>query len=333
MELSTVLYIAEITESPKYRAILLSATNPAFGLGTTLSFVLGTVLSPKDYAIIVCCLGITSLAFTSYIPESPVWLRFNNEHEEAAKSLNWLRGKDDDIEENREKPPANKEIANEENISLVTRITTTKAWKPYLLLTAFFVLQQLAGYSVLVYYASNVCDLLNTPISSDLAAVILSVLQLITWTFQTCVFEKLGRKTWTFISSVGVFISFLMIALFESGRFFDPSQESLQWLPSICMWTGVIFSSLGISSLPWIMIGELFPASVNDFMGSLQRVTTFFIQFAVIKSFPLVAPYLGVYGVFMIFSTSGFISIFYSVFLMPETRGKSLLEIEKYWLS
>lgn len=302
--------------------------------------------------MIVCCLGITSLAFTSYIPESPAWLKSNNDPDGATKAWNWLRGKDDvekdvekGIEKKEEKPaakessakePVGKELTAEENLenmSLMTRLIKTKAWKPYLHLTAFFILQQLAGYSVLVYYASTVCDLLNTPISSSLAAVILSVLQFTTWTLQTCLFEKIGRKTWTFISSVGVFVSFLTIALYESGCLWDPTQESLQWLPTICMWTGVVFSSMGISSLPWIMIGELFPASVSDFMGSAQRVTTFFVQFAVIKSFPLVAPYLGVYGMFMIFSTSGFVTIFYSLFLMPETRGKSLVEIEKYWVS
>lgn len=325
------MYISEISDTPKLRAFLLSLINPGIGLGTTICFVTGYFLSAQYYSMTICCLTLVFFLLTFLIPESPVWLMRKNDFEGAAKASKWLQSTQNDGIESLKDPHLNSSVINGMELSLGKRIMATKAWKPLIHLTFFFFLQILTGNPVLIYYAANIYHSLNTPLHSSLSAVILAVVQFYALIFITCFIDKFDRRTWTKISSVGIFISYSIMALSEYICLTAEAGPNY-WLPLISSWVGAIFSSVGLYSIPWILLGELFPATVKDFMGGLQMMIIYTLQFLSIRTYPLLKPVLQIYGFCLMFSAGGLLSYIYAQFFMPETRGKTLAEIEKFWI-
>jgi len=147
----------------------------------------------------------------------------------------------------------------------------------------------------------------------------------------SCFVDKLDRRTWTKISSVGVFCCYMTMGISEYISNSIEPRPTL-WLPLICSWVAAIFSSVGLYSMPWILLGELFPTSTKDFMGGLQMTIICILQFLAVKTYPLLDCMLHIYNLCLIFSVGGFLSYIYSKFFMPETRGKTLAEIERGWI-
>lgn len=323
------MYISEISGSPKLRAFLLSLINPGIGLGTTICFVTGHFLSARYYSLTITCLTLVFFWLTFLIPESPAWLLSKNDFEGAAKASKWLHRTQNYGESLEDSHPNS--VTNGMKLSARKRIMVTKAWKPLIHLTIFFFLQILTGTPLFIYYAANIYHSLRTPLDSSISAVILAAVQFCTLIFTSCFIDKLDRRTWTKISAVGIFISYSILALNEYIYFAEKTRPR-NWLALICSWVGAVFSSVGLYSIPWIMLGELFPATVKDFMGGLQMMIIFALQFLSIKTYPILEPILKICGISLMFSAGGLLSYIYAQFFMPETRGKTLAEIEKFWI-
>jgi sugar phosphate permease len=89
--------------------------------------------------------------------------------------------------------------------------------------------------------------------------------------------------------------------------------------------------SLGFLVVPWVMIGELYPQKVRGVIGGLTTCCAHTFVFIVVKTYPFLAHALYQHGAFMLY---GCISIVGSIFFylcLPETKGKSLQEIEDYF--
>lgn len=330
MQITSIMYISEISDTPKLRAFSLSLINPAIGLGTAICYITGFFLSAQYYAMTICSLTLVFFLLTFLIPESPVWLMRKKDFKGAAKASKWLQITQTEGYESWKDPQVSS-VSDGLNSSLGKRILVTGAWKPLIHLTVFFFLQILTGNPVFIYYAANIYHSLNTPLNSSLSAVILALVQFFTLICVSCFIDKLDRRTWTKISSAGIFISYLIMALNEYVDFITEPSSS-HWLPLVSSWVGAVFSSVGLYSIPWILLGELFPATVKDFMGGLQMMIIYVLQFLSIKTYPLLEPVLQIYGFCLIFSVGGLLSYLYAQFFMPETRGKTLAEIERFWL-
>lgn len=85
---------------------------------------------------------------------------------------------------------------------------------------------------------------------------------------------------------------------------------------------------LGIGSLAWIVVGELFDHSIKSYGSTFAASFNWLIGFLITKFFGSVADALGIYYVFWIFGVFCIISFLFGLFLLPETKGKSLKEIQ-----
>lgn len=335
MEAAVLVYIVEITESPKHRAILLSLMSPVTGFGTIISHLLGHFLFWRNAAIVLSFFSAFCCALIFVIPESPVWLLSRNDIRGAEKSLEWLQTGNQNIKDELKEIQKNKishPKARVKEASLLKRIHVTKAWKPFLILTSFFVLQQCAGYTIVLYYAVNFYELFDTPIDGFVSSIVFTSLGFLTSVLLTCIIDKFSRKTITVISAAGVGVTCTIAAGYQY-LYGNENERPVFWLPLGCMWIDVIFCCLGIKTLPWTMIGELFPREVRDFMSGLQLTVAYLILFMAVKLYPLTVSLIKIHGVLTMFSISGFATVLFAIFILPETRGKTLAEIEKYWVS
>lgn len=93
----------------------------------------------------------------------------------------------------------------------------------------------------------------------------------------------------------------------------------------------VAFNTLGFFLLPGLMIGELLPTKVRGLCGGYIFCLFNTVLFGFTKLFPVMKNSIGIAGVFGVFGVSSLVATIILFLLLPETKGKSLLQIEQYY--
>ncbi len=105
--------------------------------------------------------------------------------------------------------------------------------------------------------------------------------------------------------------------------------EKLGWLPLLSLVVFFIAYSGGYSNVPFILMGELFPARYRSILGPLSSSFNLCCTFIVVRSFPVMQISMEKYGAFWFFMCCTLLGIVFVYFLLPETKGKTLEDIEK----
>lgn len=108
----------------------------------------------------------------------------------------------------------------------------------------------------------------------------------------------------------------------------DTSQ--LGWVPLFGMLGYIVGMCAGIALVPTLMLGELFPAKVKGKAMCLNNVVSGIDALIVTKAFQLLVSNYGMFSPFAVFAVCSVVGVFYSYLCIPETKGKSLEEIQQY---
>lgn len=84
----------------------------------------------------------------------------------------------------------------------------------------------------------------------------------------------------------------------------------------------------GFGPLPWVVMAEVFPTQVKALGSSITTAFCWFVSFLLTKFFIDIVDFVGMYIPFLFFSASCVVSLLLTVFFLPETRGKTLQEIQ-----
>ncbi|CAL1686914.1 unnamed protein product [Lasius platythorax] len=314
------LYVSE-TAAPGQRAWLASCGPVLVSLGVLIVYTLGAITTWQKAAAISVGPAILSLALTRMLPETPAWLASRDRTDEAKEALLWLRGPGFNVDkEYQELRDANAKRKKKEE-SLLRALHKPNVWKPFLILLVFFALQQLSGIYVILFYAVNVLEDIGVDVNEYAASVGMGVIRLFASILGAGLANTFGRKCLAFVSGFGMAIAAMGVAL--SFRYELPS-----WLPLLCIGTHVGASMIGFLTLPWVMTSELYPLR---FRGSLGGLTTSIVQvltFATIKMYPDLNAVVGLEITMWIFSAAGLLGAIFALTILPETRGRSLDDIE-----
>jgi SP family facilitated glucose transporter-like MFS transporter 8 len=102
----------------------------------------------------------------------------------------------------------------------------------------------------------------------------------------------------------------------------------LNWLSLISLFGYVIFFALGLGAIPWIIMSEVFPERVRGIASSVATVLNWVCSFLLTKFFSQMKEALTEYGTFWFFSAVCFGCAVFVALVVPETKGRSLEEIE-----
>lgn len=144
--------------------------------------------------------------------------------------------------------------------------------------------------------------------------------------------DRYGRRLLLFCSG-----SVVSIALAAMGAFFycqmqwgeAEASASLGWLPLLSLIVFFIAYSGGYSNVPFILMGEMFPSRFRSVLGPLTSSFNLMCTFTVVRSFPEMQKNMTKHGVFWFFMCCTMASLVFVYFLLPETKGKTLEDIEK----
>lgn len=165
--------------------------------------------------------------------------------------------------------------------------------------------------------------------SGGQATVIIGTVQVIGTAIACTMLDRFGRRWMLAVTSIGMAFSCLMLGIcYKVIEALQPLDSHLGWLSLICLVVYILAFSLGWGPVPFVLISEIFPARARGASTAIANVTNWFVGFVITKSFASLQLTLGMYGAFWLFGACSLVGFIWVVRCVPETKGKSLEDIE-----
>ena len=262
------------------------------------------------------------LGLMFFIPESPRWLANQGQTEKAVFLLSKVLG----IQE------AQKEIDDLGQLLALEEGSITEMLKPSMrlplligILLPFF--SQVTGINVIIYYGTSIFKEAGLGINSSFGAqVLVGFINLLFTAIAIWKVDRLGRKPLLQIGSFGLSLILLLLSLmFYLGR-------TNSFIVPLLFCLHVAFFAMSFGPVTWIVIAEIFPTKIR---GRAMAIATFTIWIScalVSQTFPWLRDNLGTVKTFFIYAIFLSPSIWVIWYKIPETKQKTLEEIEQHWL-
>ena len=257
------------------------------------------------------------------VPESPRWLAKAGKREKAIRIFERIGGSEYARKETEE---IYLTLATADDQGTKEKFTHlfSKRLAPILILgITLAVFQQWCGINVIFNYAEEVFSAAGYGISSTLFNIVLTgSVSLIFTIISMFMVDRWGRKALMLTGAGGLAIVYVIIA---AGYFLEIKGVFMVfWVV-----TAISIYSLTLAPITWVLLSEIFP---NKVRGHAMSVATFALWFscAVLTiSFPFLNRSLGTSGTFGVYATICILGFFYILKKLPETKGKSLEQIER----
>lgn len=198
-------------------------------------------------------------------------------------------------------------------------------YKPFIIMFLFFLIQQFSGIFVIFIYAAQFSLEAGVEIDEFLSAVIIGVIRCVTTILVAFASDRYGRKPLTVISTSGMFLTMSGLAI---CAVFPLSDTSFKYLPMILLFTFIFVGTIGLLTLPFAIVAEMYPQKVRGFAVGITISLAWAMSFANIKTFASAFEIFGSFWIFAFYALVSLGGVFFGIFVLPETKGKTLLEIE-----
>ncbi|MBG3874484.1 sugar porter family MFS transporter [Staphylococcus xylosus] len=317
------VYLSEMAPTEQ-RGSLSSLNQLMITIGILSSYLINYAFTPIEgwrwmlgLAIVPSVILLIGVAF---MPESPRWL-LEHRSEKAARDVMKLTFKDSEID---------KEIADMKEINSISESTWNVLKSPWLRPTLiigsiFALLQQIIGINAIIYYAPtifNKAGLGNA--TSILGTVGIGTVNVLITIVAIMIIDKIDRKRLLVIGNIGMVASLLIMAVL----IWTIGIQSSAWIIVACLTLFIIFFGFTWGPVLWVMLPELFPMRARGAATGVAALVLSIGSLLVAQFFPILTDVLPVEQVFLIFAAIGICALIFVIKYLPETRGRSLEEIE-----
>ncbi|GMA60103.1 sugar porter family MFS transporter [Alicyclobacillus fastidiosus] len=326
------LYIAEIAPA-KHRGSLVSLNQLAVVIGiSAIYFVNMWVANMGSLAwdissawrwmfglgVVPGCVFIFLLVF---VPESPRWLEKQGMGDKALRVLARINGTDRaeaELSEIRET------LQNEsENLGLLFRPGFRIALVVGIVLA---ILQQVTGINAIMYYAPEIFKHTGAGTNASLIETVITGADNLVFTLVSLwLIDRVGRKVLLLIGSAVMTVSLAVVGYaFHTG-------QTAGYLVLVFILLFVAAFAVSFGPIVWLVMAEIFPTRIRGRATAIASVALWAADYAVSQSFPVLLNSVGVASTFWTFGILSLVAFVFTMALVPETKGKSLEEIERSW--
>ncbi|XP_076056433.1 facilitated trehalose transporter Tret1-like [Oratosquilla oratoria] len=316
----------------RYRGRLCSIVDMFRSIGVFFVLSAGALMSWRSLAIFSGVLS-TVLPFFGllFLPNSPRWLASKRRYQEAEDALQFYRGPAFDITP--EMSDIRTVVRRNKKDSLKTQLGHLREWqslKRLLVLSFLSFGFQFTGYSIAFTFTVSIFMETKSGIDPYMSGVLLGVTCVVGAVFYLLTADCCGRKLIFMFHSLICSLALTCISVYFYVKF-EIQDEELASEMSILPLVSLLTISFSLSSAISNMLQhqrELMPLSFRAAGINILGLLFYGATVLVIQGFPLMVDTLHLYGSFACFAGITFLFAFYPMALMPETRKKSLEEIE-----
>jgi SP family arabinose:H+ symporter-like MFS transporter len=324
----TPVYIAEIAPA-RNRGTLVAMNQLAIVVGILCAYLVSwkmAVLGDNSWRWMLGVAAIPSLAFffgLLGIPESPRWLISHNKRGEGEAVLARIFG----AAEAKAEVLLVEQAAAQEDGSW-KEVFATPMHRPLGIAITLAVLCQVTGINTVLYYGSIIISehFRGQSAGSALAAnVIIGSTNLICTLIAMVFLDRWGRRTMLLTATAGMTLALTTMVCALHMNNVSP----LIVLGSVIFYTG--FFAFGMGPVPWIIISEIFPNKIRGRAASIATSTLWTGTLVVTFTFLSLVRRFDISGTFAIYAVLSLVSFMYIWRRVPETRGKTLEQIQQVW--
>ena len=326
------MYIAEIAPA-KYRGRLVAITQFNIVLGMLLAFFSNYIITGLNLGAIEWrwMFGVEALPAALFFlllfrnPCSPRWLIAKNRIDEAKLVLEKFGTDNGSVSKEIEEIKAS--LVSEQS-GLSETLLSKKYMKPILLAVAIAMFNQLSGINAIWYYAPHIFKMAGAGAESAmLQTILLGGINIVLTMLALAVIDKFGRKKLMIIGSIGYLVSLSAVA----WAFYTYGTDFTDIGSTVVLAGLLIFiasHAFGQGAVIWVFLSEIFPNKVRAKGQALGTFTHWFMAAIISWTFPMIAEISGGHT-FAFYAVCMIGQLFWVIYIMPETKGVSLEQIQK----
>ena len=276
--------------------------------------------------LIPSCIFLILLFF---VPKSPRWLALKGKDDEALVTLTKIHG----LEQANKEMVDIKESLKASDKSIKVNYFSKVILGIIIIGTALSVLQQFTGINAVLYYGADIFEKSLGFGKEDVLAqqILLAFINLIFTFIAMFTVDKFGRKPLIYIGSFGMIIGFLLLGFSLQG-------QSVGVISLLGVLIFIASFALSMGPVVWVLLSEMFPNKIRSVAMSVAVAAQWAANYVVSQSFPVVMNsevnnnnYWNGSLPYFIFIAFILIIVIVTYVYIPETKGKSLEEIEGFW--
>ncbi len=324
----TPLYLAEISPA-RERGAIVSLNQLCITIGILVSYLVGYALARATggwrwMLALGAVPGIVLSIGMLVLPESPRWLAGHGRVLDAENVLRRLRGTTD---VSQELATLRQDIAREDRkLASARELLSPRVRRPLIVGVGLAMFQQITGINTVIYFAPIIFQSagLSSAATSILATAGVGAVNVIMTVVSIWLIDRLGRRQLLFWSLGGMAATLFVL----SGAFLAGTSGALAWIAVISVAAYVGFFAIGLGPVFWLLIAEIFPLALRGRAMSLASVTNWGFNLIVAVTFLDLVGALGGAGAFVIYGVLSLAALVFVAAIVPETKGRSLEQIE-----
>lgn len=324
---TTTIYVAEISDK-EIRGFLGNALMVMMLLGMVLIYSIAPYVSVFVSSLIAAGLLIFQLVTFSFIPESPYFLLMKNQKERAKRSLKWFRNSEN-VDVEMEEIVAAVERQQSERGKPLDLFLVASNRRATLLMSFLNAAVHFSGFTAL---SMNLHSIINesgsTYLGNDYIAIIFAVLMLLTNIVSSSLIDKLGRRILLVLSSFLTGLSLITLASCFTIKQLNIETQTCKIIPMTSVALYAVMFKIGLGTVPGVLPGELFPTKVKSVAVTMSELVHTVFSTASVYVYQILATHYGVHAPIYLFAVVALSTAVFSFYFVPETKGKSLEEIQ-----
>ena len=325
----TPLYLAEIAPAAS-RGAVTSLNQLCITLGILVSYLVGYAFAttPEGWRWMLglgAVPGAILAAGMLVLPESPRWLAGHNRLPEAEAVLRRLRRLPGDVAD--ELARLRTDLLRDGGRVVPWSALLDPRLRPALIVgIGLAMFQQITGINTVIYFAPQIFEAagLSSASVSILATAGVGAVNVALTVVSMWLIDRAGRRALLLWSLGGMAVTLLILA----AGFAIGTSGALAWITVLSVAAYVAFFAVGLGPVFWLLIAEIFPLAVRGRAMSLATISNWGFNLLVTVTFLGLIDLFGRPGTFLLYAVLTVAALVFTAVLVPETKGRSLEEIE-----
>lgn len=219
--------------------------------------------------------------------------------------------------------------SDSKELSFIQHLKQKATRKAFLIILTQFFFFQFTGINAVLQYTTTIFIEAGINLEPGIASILVVSSQIVGTSFSTILVDKYGRRVLLVVSTVSMALTHISIGTYFYLKSSGVSVEHLSWLPIVSLSLFEVAFGCGIGPVSYVLLGELFTPSAKKVIAPIGKSFNLLMAFVIGLLFPNLVHFIGSSATFFMFAGFSVLALIFTIVFIPETKGKSLSEIQE----